>query len=211
MEVIDSQKSRSTGPKMKTGNPRDTKIIKAKSRLHLNLVKPLLEIHSKVRSKLTQKTKKRSLKTKSRLRWWTFTDLSSLKTRMMTKMTTLMRKLNNHKINLSIIKSRVSKRLVGLMEQWWKSILIRRDTRLSVTYFLLFSWTLPTKILKNSKPICQKQSTTYWNTVNLLTWSQGFGVKKTLLRQFLGLHKLFLSMIAQDSRESSTIHLLSLW
>ncbi len=207
MEVIDSQKSRSTGPKMKTGNPRDTKIIKAKSRLHLNLVKLLLEIHNKVQSKLTQKTKKRSLKTKSRLRWWTFTNLSSLKTRMMTKMYTLMKKVNNHKINLLIIKSRVSKRLAGLMEQWWESVLIYRDTRLSVTYFLLFLWTLLMKIQKNSKPICQKQSTTYWNTVNLLTWSQGFGVKKTLIMRFLGSHKLFPSMTALDSRKSFTTHL----
>jgi hypothetical protein len=70
MEVIDSQESSSsTGPKMITENPNDTTIIKAKSRLHLNLVKLLLVIHSKVKSKLTQKTKRRSLKTKSRLRW----------------------------------------------------------------------------------------------------------------------------------------------
>lgn len=69
MEVIGSQESSSTEPRMITENPRDTTIVKAKYRLNLSLAKLLLVIHSKVKSKLTQKTKKRSLKTKSRLRW----------------------------------------------------------------------------------------------------------------------------------------------
>jgi hypothetical protein len=70
MEVIDSQKSSSTGPKIITESLRDTTtIVKAKSRLHLNLVKLRLVIRNKVRGKLAQKTKKRSLKTKSKLRW----------------------------------------------------------------------------------------------------------------------------------------------